>query len=336
MQPDQPHSASNIDSIIIDDVNKDLWSYIKARYFIQLVFAALGTILYYSAAIYLFFKLGIGSGSNGRGEGYVLALPFIIMGSWYHGLQSKFEEQFLKEFAQSNGFSFAKTGLVGELYGTIFKMKGRPDISDIVTGSYNNLPLRIFLYQLTQGSGRSQQTWQDTVFEIDFPVQLPSLMLAKKGHTLGGGLDVANEFKGNKLQLEGNFSENFDLLVPSGLQVEALQVFTPDVMDVLQNLKSDFRAIELAGNKGYIYINGYINKSSALQSAFTLSKALIDKLSLVANDFRVDPTISAVPTTLSSTGKKSKITLERVMFGIFVLVLVFMCIALIVARQYQY
>jgi hypothetical protein len=333
--PQAPPATSDISDIVIDDVNKSLWAYIKIHYKVKLIFAALGGLIYYATAIYLFSKFD-SSSSDGRGEGYVLALPLVIFSAWYYGLQNKFEAEFLSQFAQANGFTFSKTGQVDELYGTIFRMKGRQDISDIITGSYKGLPLRIFLFELTVGSGRSQQTWQDTVFEIDFSVQLPSLMVSKKSHNLtGNGLDVAGNFNGSKLQLEGDFSNNFDLLVPNGLQIEALQIFTPDVMEILQNLKDDFRSVELSGNKIYIYVNGYISKSSVLESAFQLAKTLINKLSLVANDFKVDPSISAQPAHIEST-KKSKFNLENVMFAIFVLALIFMCVALFLARMWQY
>lgn len=333
MQPGKnAPTDDNIENIVISDVGASAWSYIKTKYKWQLKLAVVGSALYYIAAFYLFTKIHQTT-DNLKGEGFILLPPLLIVGAWYQSVWTKFEDEFLGQFARANGFTFSKNGAVDELYGTIFRVKGSHHVSDIISGKYRDLDLRIFLYNLSVGSGRSQQTWMETVFEVDYPVKLPHLLLSDKATN---DLYLNREFKADKVELEGGFSKDFELYVPPGLQVEALQVFTPDVMEVIESVKGQFSLIELSGNKIYVLIDHYISDTKDMRAAFTLVRTLVNKLALVVNDFKVDPTASEETANIASTAKKSKITLENIMYALFLFILISMCVALFLARAWQY
>jgi hypothetical protein len=168
------------DSGIITDVNVSLWRYVRLHYWWELTILFAMTIgwefliLAYVAPVLFEGTAGTGSG---RGLANLIFLPVILFVSWYWRLKKKFEDSFLAQFAQANGYTYSLNGSVDETYGTIFRIDGTPTVSDVISGSYKGANLRLFLYDLTAGSGRSRVTYRNTVIELDLNGNLPDLIL---------------------------------------------------------------------------------------------------------------------------------------------------------------
>ncbi|HSX47585.1 MAG TPA: hypothetical protein VLF63_02310 [Patescibacteria group bacterium] len=292
--------------IKIDDVNKSLWQYVKKRKLWELILFAPLVIVWEIFLVFLivkYFQSTTNNSSNGgKGFGYLIAAPFVAFSSWLYKLKKQFEDAFLEEFALANGYSFNKNGNVDETYGTIFRLKGDQRVSDVVIGNYDNNTIRLFIYELTIDKGRYQQRFQDTVIELDLHGQLPNLLMVnKKSHY--GQIDLAGTFGiKNTFKLEGDFNEYFTLYGQENNQIEALEVFSPDTMAIMED-ESKHLTVEFSGDRVYIYSNGFITNTKDLTQAFALAKQLIEKIAPLASRLQHDAAIIQTPVNLSQTRK---------------------------------
>ncbi len=108
-------------------------------------------------------------------------------------------------------------------------------VQDVLSGTYQNMPVRIFTYSYTVGGGKDQQTYTHTGFEMQTKINLPDIVIHPKS------LASLNDWKpdgAKQLELEGNFDNYFEVFVPQGFEVDALQILAPDVMaDLIDNYK---------------------------------------------------------------------------------------------------
>jgi len=95
----------------------------------------------------------------------------------------------------------------------------------------------------------NQQTRKFNFMQVKLPRAVPHLFINSKKNSINpNGLGYEIE----KLKLEGNFSEYFELLIPPGYHIDALQILTPDVMHALVEYGKDYD-FELIGNELYVY-----------------------------------------------------------------------------------
>lgn len=313
MQPDQPNQAPapspvEVANVLpkgdtediaapITDVSHSLFEYIWTKK--RLLVLTVGpTIIVYEVLVVaflgpLFFNQtggGADSSNNGKAIGTLLVLPLAVIGGWYSKLKNELEAAFLEEFALKNGYGFNQNGAVDETYGSIFRYPGAQKVSDVIAGTFGGHDFRLFLYQLTVGSGRYQQIFQDTVIELDLDGKLPPVFVLNKKSRYGS-LNVASVFgSNNTVKLEGDFSQYFTVYVPSGQEVQALAVFSPDVMALMED-ESKHLSVELAGNKAYIYYGGFVSSADSLGQMYDLAKKLIVKLGRAANEMKNDSDI---------------------------------------------
>ncbi len=288
--PEVPPAGANLET---SDVNQSVWRYIKSQKLRQLLVLIPLLVIWEVFIIILAVKSIALSHGGGRFFGAMIMLPLIVFGAWFYRLRQQFEAAFLEHFAQANGYSFSKNGDVDETYGTIFRLNGSHGVSDIITGSYHGNSLRLFLHSLTVGYGRNRRTYQNTVMELDLHGQLPNLLMVSRHAGYGPNLVGAFGTK-NAISLEGNFNRNFELYAPKGNELEALEIFSPDTMALMEDESKGYR-VEFSANRIYIYANGYVSKSADLKQIFTLAKQLIDKIGPLAARLKNDSAIVLTP-----------------------------------------
>ncbi|MGH7237177.1 MAG: hypothetical protein ACREGF_01435, partial [Candidatus Saccharimonadales bacterium] len=292
------------DNLQINNVSRSLWQYIWQRKRWELLIFVPFVIAWEVLFIIVFFKYlepvsGSGDSSNNSGFIYILGLPFIVFSGWLYKLRKQFEDAFLQEFARDNNYDFDKNGTVDETYGSIFQAKGHQTVSDVVSGNYVGNSLRLFLYELVNGSGRNQQRYQETVMELDLHGQLPELLMTSK-RSASDQLVLPEFGTKNTIKLEGNFDQYFTLYAPAGNEIEALEVFSPDTMALMED-ESKHYTVEFAGNRIYIYVNGFVATTENLTSLFALAKKLIDKIAPLAARLQNDSAIIATPVNIIKT-----------------------------------
>lgn len=208
----------------------------------------------------------------------VAFLGFIVLAFGFGFLVKKARSQFMKQVGQILGYTYSNAASLTTVSGSLFAIGHSQYISNVLEGTCSTFPLRIYNYQTVVGAGKNKKTYDYTVFEITYPYNLPHLLLnAKEGMfesfsagnpAIAGGVD---------LQLEGDFNTYFKVSIEPRLEMEALEILTPDHMEELvqKGKKSNF---ELSDHKMYVFQHGLVSTKEQMDAMYetvtVMSKAL--------------------------------------------------------------
>jgi hypothetical protein len=135
----------------------------------------------------------------------------------------------LSRFAASNALAYLERIDEPPLPGLIFQTGSSRVSTDVLRGTSPRF-VEFGNYQYTTSNGKQSQThrWGYVAVKLDVP--LPNILLDALGNnTLGSSLAGAFR-RDQRLSLEGDFDRYFSLYCPEGYEVDALYLFTPDVM----------------------------------------------------------------------------------------------------------
>jgi hypothetical protein len=208
------------------------------------------------------------------GAFYVMVL-FIPIGG-YSWVKSRVQHEFMEQFAAANGYAYAPTGPLDDLDGSLFRIGHNRSVADFIVGTYATRPISLFTYTYVTGSGKSQQTHHHTVFELQFDVVMPDILLESGGHFFGESL-FQNLGGKETVKLEGDFNKYFSLYIPKGYETEALEIFTPDVMQELMD-KAKGLSLEIVNGHCFIYANGILGTKQGLYTMYGLAEYFDGKL----------------------------------------------------------
>ncbi|TSC75601.1 MAG: hypothetical protein G01um101431_1154 [Parcubacteria group bacterium Gr01-1014_31] len=222
--------------------------------------------------------LGIQNRWDDDGIGIVAFLPWIAILIYVGIVQSKIREQFWQQFAARLGFSYEKSGDPALERATRFQQGHSKKMSHVVAGERNGRPLRLFTYQYTVGSGKNSHTYYYTVVEFKVAGRFPHLYLDSRSNWDGAG-------KGVKIPLPSEFEKEFRLLAPKEYEIEALQIFTPDVLAYLLDTKLQYD-VELVDQELLVIIGGLANTLEKLERDFATAINLFNRLAPVLDKMR--------------------------------------------------
>ena len=250
---------------IIEDVTQTFKAEVKAKG-MKFLIAILGSITW----VVLILKF-VGAG---EGQFYLAFFPLgivvIILAGIWNGILAKFYEQ----FAIRNGYDYRRNGTVKGT-GALLEAGNSRDYFNIVRGRYLEHLITIFNYEYTIGSGKNRRTYRFTVFEIDYDKVLPNMFLRSDRHRWS---TIKPKFQdGRRLDLEGNFDDYFDLFCEEKFEIEALQVFAPNIMEKLMKEWNNLN-LEFVDDKIYIYQPKYISKKVDLEKMYAMGQYLIQTL----------------------------------------------------------
>lgn len=249
----------------IESVNESALGYIRKKYLLQSV------ILIILAVVILVFSIRVGN----------LALAYLIPILLFFGytfVEKKILRAFMQQFAEANGYQFAAKGSLEEVAANYLQMGHSRHMDNVVSGKYAECPIRFFDFGCTVGYGRNSRRINFSSCEITYNKTLHKFFLDAKVHNFLFENLWANPHTGEeKLSLEGDFNKYFTLYVSPGCQVEALEIFTPDIMEKLIDLSQKF-SLEFVGDKLYIYTRSLIKKREDLYAVFKLAKFLVSEL----------------------------------------------------------
>jgi len=217
----------------------------------------------------------------------IFFIDFIVGAAGYGYVYSKMETEFMKEFAAAIGYQYFPTAPMDSVSGRLFQRGDGRNIIDVLSGVYQNIPLRIYTYKTTVGSGKERHTYSIRVFEATFTNNMPEVLLNYN--------DEIGSFTGlEKLKFESNdFNKLFDVYVPKGGETEAYEIFTPDVMaDILDKtvFKRSYLNFEFSQNKLYIYTTETINTKADMQRAFDLTDYILNLFKKNISEVSMDTT----------------------------------------------
>lgn len=155
-------------------------------------------------------------------------------------VHKKYEKIVLEKLAELIGFMYVGKGSMESVKGELFEYGDEKEIDDLLVGKLGEFPARMFTYYVTTGSGKHRTTETFVVFEIIYPFHLPNIALTvKEGTVLGIQTNNLSVERGKHLELEGDFNNHFNFNVEKGYEVEALSIFTPELMQKLTSIKKD-------------------------------------------------------------------------------------------------
>jgi len=250
----------------IESVGGSTMYYIKKKYLFHILFVSF---------IFLLFAI------LSKFPGFIF-FPLLFFPFLYASVRENIMHFFMQDFAMTNSYKYQKMGLIKEIKAPYLQMDGYRYIEDVVSGIYNNCPMRLFNFNCIIGSGKNTQHIIFTVCEIQYKTNLPRIILDSQPNIWTRDLAIEEfDIKDEEIiSLEGDFNKYFTLYVPKGYEIEALQIFAPDVMAKLID-KAKMFSLEFLEDHLYIYSHHVIEKKSDLYSLYELAKILIEELAPV-------------------------------------------------------
>ncbi len=191
-----------------------------------------------------------------------------------------YEKDLFKAFARVNTFNYQKVDASLGLTGFIFSI-GRDQIyKDVVSGTYQKWPFLLFMFEYTVGYGRTSHNYDRAVMAVNFNTPLPAFVLRR--HKMFQLLEEEGESLKSynyteKITLEGDFADHFEVYIRPNSQVDVLTILTPDVMQLLVNL--DKYEIEMTSDGSFcVYCHGLITKTQSLLEMYQIVEAVSQKL----------------------------------------------------------
>lgn len=217
---------------------------------------------------------------------FIVGVASVISVTAYFG--TRVRKEFMLGFAEASGYSFSESGgalTKEDLCGALFDIGQSRKSRYVIRGEYLGSPLIIFNYSYTTQEGKNTTYHKNTVLELVFDTNLPNIFLVGKWFQRNFSIktSVENlEFASHpqKVPLTGGFDEQFKLYAPKDYEIEALQIFDTDILEMLSEFREEGHnfAIELAENRLFIYLNGYINDTKTLREMHKMAKFLVEKL----------------------------------------------------------
>lgn len=211
----------------------------------------------------------------------------------------------LQRFAEVNQLAFryniAPTGLKGLIFDngyerTIREVLAFPDGFEVGN------------YRFITGSGKNRRVHDYGYVRVQLGRNMPNMVLDGKKSNFMGLTNLPDVFHSSqKLRLEGNFSDYFDLYVPKQYEADALYVFTPDVMQALIDNGQAFD-LEVVDNELYVYIPSGVDLASEVRIKQILESvdSIVSELRSQTNRYRDDRAQAASAQVVSQEGRRLK------------------------------
>lgn len=219
----------------------------------------------------------------------IVFLPLIIIFFYVAKIADEIRTSFWKQFAEINGWHYKSYGDPDQESGIMFKQGNGGSISNIIEGVIDGRQFRIIEYDFSVGSGKSKKTYYYAVFAFKFNGSFPHIYLNNKYNSYG--LSV-----GEKIPLSSEFEKRFTLFAPKEYEIEALEIFTPDILANL--LDNGFpHDVEFINQEVLIFTNGQINDFNQLEKEFKRALGIEDLLDEKLDKFKFEK-IGDMPHTL--------------------------------------
>jgi len=198
----------------------------------------------------------------------------------------------IAEFAARNKLVIRKEVWNGDFQdklGLLFQLGHGRQIRNSVYGHVAGFETWLYQYNFTTGSGKNSRTHTETVCEIKIGNRLPHIFIDSK--LTGQGVSpYVSEFiqKSNHVPVTSGFEQYFTLYAQTGLEQEALEIFTPDVLEKISTYARMFD-LEFVGETMYVYQPSISNKPEDYQYMFETAAYLAGVLREGLKDFKMPP-----------------------------------------------
>ena len=246
----------------------------------------------------------------------------VILFAQYASDQQKKRITKIAAFAQANGLVFMQKAPPRGMKGMIFDQGRDGTITEALT-----FPDGVELgnYRYITGSGKNQTTHNFRYIRVALNKSLPNMVLDAKHNNFLGMTNLPDVYHSSqKLQLEGDFNEYFDLYAPEQYGRDALYVFTPDVM---QSLIADGRKydMEIVDNELYMYQPIFVNLSSEqdLKEVLKSVNVISSELRNQTKRYQDERALGSQPFVVAEQGRRLKRGVNWMVIGIVLVVFAF-------------
>jgi len=207
------------------------------------------------------------------------SVPVLIYVAYVYGDVKK---KFWEEFAKVNGWEYLENGDASREVGLMFRQGHSKKISNQISGVLEDgRHFKIFEYEFSIGHGKQRRVYNYVVFSFKFDGSFPELYLNNKHNSY-------NIYTGKKLSLPKEFEEKFTLSAPEEYEIEALEIFTPDVLAAL--IDGDFKHdIEFIDSRMIIFRDKLIYDFNILESELRKALELEDLLDQTLDRVKFKP-----------------------------------------------
>lgn len=164
--------------------------------------------------------------------------------------------------------------------GIMFKQGGDRSIDHCIEGSVEGRKFRMFNYTFGVGSGESKKVYAYTVFAFKFDGHFPHFYL----NNLHNSYSIKT---GEHVSLPPEFEKQFSLSAPRRHEIEALEIFTPDVLSKLLDMKL-VHDIEFVDQEMVIFADGVVYNFEKLEKEFNMAIELENLLSKKLDRFKFE------------------------------------------------
>lgn len=175
----------------------------------------------------------------------VITIPMYFIYKAY----TKGEFNFWYSFAEKNNGLYEPFGFPEREQSVMFRQGYSQAIEHVIIfKNEEEEVMRLFSFSFTKNGAfqKNPSHYHYTVFDFQFRGTVPNLYLNYKNDRYGIALD-------KKLSLPTEFEKRFIVSVPSGYEIEALEIFTPDLLVAILDLGIHVD-IELVGHHIYFFV----------------------------------------------------------------------------------
>lgn len=149
-----------------------------------------------------------------------------------------------------------------------------------IVGVYDAMPFAIFTRIYKEGGVlRWRERKMDTIMRLELPVSLPHIVINARANEKVRASNLTERFDSSmKFQFEGIYGTHYDVYAAKTDRVTALQVFTPDVLEVLY-AKLPTTDIEIQGNAMWLVQRYVVLDDVVASKVFDAASDLYSKLS---------------------------------------------------------
>ncbi|MDB5245214.1 MAG: hypothetical protein JWN90_319 [Parcubacteria group bacterium] len=251
------------------------------RMFIK--FALVGIPSWIIAGALFVFLLPIVASSQDSHMGNVLLfpllfalLPFGIPFSFYGKINAHMEKLFNQQVGTALGLTYSSHASLSTVQGYLFSIGTPSTISRVFSGTYRELPLRLFTYTFSTGSGKSTTFHPYTCCEMRFPGKIIELFVI--GQSLRDTAHVTWQPSGtHPLRVEGGLNDLFDVYVQDNFDIEGLQILEPNIILALEEKYTSF-GFECSEDRVIIFTQTQPDTKEEFKNLMSLADTLYDKL----------------------------------------------------------
>lgn len=158
--------------------------------------------------------------------------------------------------------------------------------TDYIDARHADVPFEVATRTFTVGNGQGALMYATTAARIPISAEAPSIMLTARNQQ--GALSSLPRAprRAQRLTLEGNFSDVFDVSVPTGYERDALYLLTPDLMALLLDTSADLD-LEIEVGTLHVYFPPLdLTDPEMLQKFLTVMAALHERFSHTSRYYR--------------------------------------------------